>query len=1525
LQDLNFIFDFELKYKVIKKVLKIALGIVLVIFLTLSILLLIFQYKPVQTWAAKKATAFLSKKLHTKVSIKSLYIEPFSSVVLEDFYVLDKHSDTLINMPKLTVGINGFSLFRSIKQRTLDLSLVELDNSSVYLKRYKDSTTNLKFIIDYFSSPDTSKSSGKPWNVIFEKVAVNNLRFRYKNYLVDTAINGVNFDDVDVKNFSTVINNMDVIHHLFKGYVHHLTLREKSGIYIKNLTADATVDTNLILTQHLFLQTANSSVKDYFRMKFKSFDDFADIEDKVMMDADFKSSHVSSKDIAFFTSGLEHVKFDLGVDGKIHGRVRNLSAKNLLITGGQATYIRGDFQLRGLPDWDNTFLDLKFDQLSTNKKDLDYLYSNFTDTKGARVPDIVGKFGNINFTGRFTGVQNDFIAFGVFKTKLGRFDPDINLKIDKKGIPAYSGKISTSDFDLGGLLDNADIGRATLAANVNGSGDALKNLTEKGDAQLSYLNYKGYDYHNIDIKGNFIKKMANAKVTVNDKNLKLNIGGTVNLNAALPSYNFIADIKDARLHTLKLLKDTITLTTVLKTKFSGNSLENIQGHIEMTPIRIVDPRNNYLVDSVDLSASGNGDSRLVSVKSDIAEGSIKGTINLATLPSYFKQIVKKYIPSLETTFITPKPQHFEFNLALKNMDPLLALFAPNLKVPDQGTFVGEFNSANETATLNGYIKTIQYGTTVFHDLILDENTDSKQLGINVSLSRINITDSLFIKNIDISNVLRKDSLNFNVKLADKDATNQLDLYGLVEFGRDTTAKLKLLPSDVILEHQDWKLTDQVRIRFLNGKTQVSGFQLSYGQQKLKIDGLISDNDDDKLKLAFEKFDVATFNQLTKVSGVQLKGSLNGDVIFSSITTTPGIDAHLGIDSLMMNKTLVGNVKIESKLGNDRKEADVKLSINNNGTETMNIDGAYALGKDMEDQALNFNVKMDHTQSIIFEPFIKDLVSDPKGTVSSDLKLTGPISKPQMNGSVTLDNTSVIVNYLRTAYTVSDKLTVTNSVINVDNMVLKDAHGGTGVVMGKVDLNNLDNPDIEATVTAKNLLALNTTFKDNHLYYGTAYGTGTFSFNGPVNTMNINIKAHTLVGTVFNIPLNTSSTVGEYDFIRFVSHKDSTKVLTKKNSFDGVTLNLDLTIDEKTIVKITTDYGVLEGSGNTTNLNLNINSLGDFNMYGDFLITSGKFEFTAKNFISKNFVVNQGGTIRWTGDPANAEINLNAIYEVRTDISPLYIAAGSSSPKGAEQVLVQAELIITKSLLHPTIDFDFNFPTDPSIKDDLGTYLADYNNRSQQALSIIVRRSFASGNPGSLTNQVLGTAGDAVSEFAFNKLNSFISQSNIKNFDLNLRSFNDASATFRLIDDRLVFTGSLFTDANGNDLFNTTSSSLFNSNFSSLTKDFEAQYLIKKDGNLTAKYSYRVLNSTTLNTIDQLSVQYVNGVGLVYQRDFDSFGEFFRNIFRSSPKKVTPKPITPPAPAGTTPATTDTPTLPEPNTGTNTKEKSEGND
>ncbi len=1455
----------------------------------LGLVVFSFQFKAVQTWAAKKAAGYLSKELHTTVSIKSLYLKPFSSVVLEDLFILDQQKDTLLRTPLLDVQLSGFSVFNSIPERKIDFKKITLNNGSFYLKKLRDKNSNLKFIIDYFNADTTKvKHKSKPWTINFEQIALNNFHFRYKNQLVDTSINGVNYDDIDLTKLNIAASNLDLKNHLFKAGIRNLSFQEKSGFIINKLASTVTIDTNQVELKNLILNTPNSRLKKYFGMKFNSFDDFDDFEHKVTLSADFQEAHLSSKDIAFFADAMHSVKFELGVNGVIKGKVDHLKAKNLMVQAGQATFIKGNFDFKGLPEWEQTLMELDIEQVSTNKKDLDLLYQNFTGKRSSDIPAIVQKFGNISFSGQFTGFQNDFVAYGSFKTKLGKFSSDVNMKI-KGDVPSYSGNIKTYDFDFGSLLDEKSLNRATLSADIKGAGFDLKDLSGKLDAKIKYLDFNKYRYSNLAVNGSFKKKNFDGAVVVNDPNLNLNFKGSVNLNPALPVFHFVSDIKGAKLNKLHLLKDTIAVDAFFTSDFSGNSIDNINGNVFLKQIRLVNPNNNYLVDSIYFAAEGKGRDRELTLKSSLADGSLKGDYDLNTLPSYFKTLVKKYIPSLQTKFVPPKPQNFAFRLDLKNLDPVTTLFLPKLKIPERGTFVGSFNSVKKTATLNGLVKTIQYDKMVFHDLLIDESTENDYLGVNISLSKVNLTDSLFIKNINITNFLKRDSLNFNIKLSDKNAVNQLDLYGLVEFGRDTTAKLKLLPSDIIIEQQKWRLAEQVRIRILeNARTQIEGFVLSNGLQKISIDGFISPKPEDKLKILFDQFKLSSLDQLTKSSGIKLGGTLNGDATLNAVTSNIGFESNLRADSITLNKTAIGNLKLTANLDNVNKLALINLNLLNKGLETINISGKYHLKS--EDNQLDFHVKMNQTEAVILDPLVNDLVSNLGGHISADLALTGSLDQPQINGNMSLEKTALTINYLKTPYIIEDNLLVKNSIIYIENLQLKDTKKGVGVVNGTVDLNNLSNPNIQVDIDARNLMALNTVFRDNRLYYGTAFASGKFSFAGPTDNMKIDIKARTEEGTVFNIPLNSSSTASTYDFINYIS-KDSSKNVKKERSFNGVTLNFDLTIDERTLVKITTDYGQLEGSGTASNLMLNINSSGDFEMRGDYLISNGKFEFTAQNFISKNFQVNQGGTIRWTGDPSNAEINLKAIYEVRADVNDLYRAAGLSNAQTGQQKLVQAELLLTKSLTHPEIDFNFNFPNDPAIKDELAAYLNDATNRNQQALSLIVRRKFATGTGQNLTKEVGSTAQDAISEFAFNKLNNFISQSNIKNLDLNIRSFNDASASLRLFKNRLVLNGSLYNNQVGNDLFNQ-NANVFSSNFNNFTKDFEAQYLITKDGKLTAKYSYRALNSTTLNTInDQLGLQYVNGLGLVYQQDFDSFSEFLKNIF-SKRKRRNPRPLFP---------------------------------
>jgi hypothetical protein len=190
---------------------------------------------------------------------------------------------------------------------------------------------------------------------------------------------------------------------------------------------------------------------------------------------------------------------------------------------------------------------------------------------------------------------------------------------------------------------------------------------------------------------------------------------------------------------------------------------------------------------------------------------------------------------------------------------------------------------------------------------------------------------------------------------------------------------------------------------------------------------------------------------------------------------------------------------------------------------------------------------------------------------------------------------------------------------------------------------------------------------------------------------------------------------------------------------------------------------------------------------------------------------------------------------------------------------------------------------------LQSYFSDVNNVNQQALSLVARRSFSS-NTGLNVQAVNQTVISAVTELGFNKFNNIIAQTlNLRSVDFNVRSLNEASASLRFFNDRLRFTGGITdtrSDVNDFDLIG-----------NSVARDVEGQYSIKKDGSLILRASNRLNNRVVLNT----NQEYVSAVGLVYRKDFDTLGEFFRAVIGRSreeekepvlPKTPEPPPVIP---------------------------------
>src|SRR5690606_35845119 len=261
---------------------------------------------------------------------------------------------------------------------------------------------------------------------------------------------------------------------------------------------------------------------------------------------------------------------------------------------------------------------------------------------------------------------------------------------------------------------------------------------------------------------------------------------------------------------------------------------------------------------------------------------------------------------------------------------------------------------------------------------------------------------------------------------------------------------------------------------------------------------------------------------------------------------------------------------------------------------------------------------------VLAAILKDLVSDVSGTLTGQARIRGELQNMLFTGTGSLQQAGFRARYRNTPYHINGPLRIENSKLIFAQAALTGQRKQQGIINGDIDLRRLANPTIGVTIDANNLMVLNTTFQDNPLYFGTAYGSGQFRFLGTPDAMHIEIDARTEENTIFNIPLNTSTVLEDNEFIRFISFapKDSERpqsVAASSRLASGLNMNMDLQVTPGTLANIHTDLGELSGRGEGQ-INLRISSLGDFEMFGDYQVNSGKFTFTAQDFINKIFEI-----------------------------------------------------------------------------------------------------------------------------------------------------------------------------------------------------------------------------------------------------------------------------------------------------------------
>ncbi|UKJ08498.1 translocation/assembly module TamB domain-containing protein [Solitalea lacus] len=1428
------------------------------------------QTKWFQTKAAQYGAEYLTKELKTRVEIKGLYIKFVKSVVIEGLYIEDLRKDTLLYSGLIEIDLNKLN----IKGRKILVDDLKLYDAHFAYKDFKNNTSNLSFLINYFSgTPDTTKKvPTKPFEFWVNSIDIKNLTFIYFDEKNAGKARGMDYADIRASKVNLQAENVSIDGDVILADLKNLSANEKCGFVLNKLAGRVKYTPKEIEINNLKIITPNSRISKYLAFRYKKISDFNDFVDKVYMDANFSKTHVDFKDIAYFAPAIKNYTLEVDLDGMIKGTVTDLRTKNVTFRAGNETLIKGNIAVKGLPDINKTDFDLEFAQLQTNRDDINRILAS-VDQKEAELPEVLKTVGNVNFKGTFIGQYNNFKVKGALVTATGTALTDLAMDLRNMKKPLYKGFANAQDLDLGKLTGVKSLGKTSFVANVDGHGFSIDNLKEDLNAKIAYFDYNGYRYQNVSISGKLEQKKFNGAFDINDKNIAIDFDGRLNLSGKRPIYDFTADVKHADFRAIKLMNDTLAVSTYITSDFSGANIDNILGSLTFANTNLKTKVGSFKIDSIQLTSVKRGDTaQALVLRSDMLDASFRGKYSLTQLEGATKGLLSSYLPSFKWKQLkAPVPQNFDFEIAIKDVKPITSIFLPDLKIEDGGRFMGNFNSAKNQITINGSIEKLQYQKFEIENLILDQGNSDESLFLNIALGTLEV-DSLKFNDVAMSNYVKNDRVTSNLKVTDPAQMNSIDLNSEIRFTADSTI-FSVLPSELKLNNESWKIDDKFRILFAKEGYLVEDFTLRNNDQTLEVHGAISKKDDEALIVNLRNLNLNILNPFLKGEGLVVGGYVTGNASTSAVLKAPKVGSDMIIHELSLNNNMLGDAEISSRWYSETNDINFSINVTRDNLNTISVSGNVLPNK--KEDNLFADIELNETSLVIFQPFLTGLVSDLTGKTSANILVRGSILKPQLNGNIAFNNAGVRVDYLNTRYTINDKVGIENGKILFDNFILTDVKKNRGTANGILDLSDLNNVKLDLRLNATRFQALNTTFKDNQLYYGTAYASGNFLFKGTLDNMAITINATTTEGTKFFLPISSESSIGSDDLVAFVTRDTiSTKNIKEKKEM-ALQLNFDLTVNPTAEVSILlgeNSGGTMTGKGNGS-LQLRINTLGDFRMFGLYTLTEGKYNMSIPG-VKEEFIINNGSTVRFNGDPYEARMNVSAYFPTRASLTNLYTEARiqESTEKMNQKIIVNTIINVTGSLTDMAYDFKIEFPQNESLyQNTFASYFSGEGNVQKQAFGLLSTGGFTTESGlGIGGGAIAGSMVDLVSSKLSNLLNEAIGS---QNFDINANvsatGETEVGGNVRLLNQRLIINGS-FTSRDKN----TTGTTMSTNNSSALSSDIDIEYLIFPDGSLRLKaYNH---SNTTNNSDFFYDSEYKQGIGVLYRKDFDSWREFFEN-------------------------------------------------
>ena len=1451
------------------------------------------QFPSLQNRIAKRLVSSMEQRIDGRIEMDRVAIVLINKVMVYGISITGEYGDTLAAVDKLSVSLSPSELLRG----RISIDRLFLENGCFNLSK-EENGNNINRIFRTVPKPDSLSTPFRFPDMTVAEVILRNMSFSLTDRAADTASRDprcMNFSNLEINNINARINRVEIVDNTISCRIRRLSGTDRCGYSLRSLSGNFFLGPEESRLDNLHLTDNWSEIRaEYLSFGYDSGKDLNDFVNKINLRALFRNSTLDFRSIGVFAPGLRDSDLKVGLSGEVSGPVAQLSTHDLEVFSGKNTSARLSAVITGLPDIYDTHFNVTIKRISTTSGELSGIISKFSHKEngiGRIIPDT-----EVALTGIAYGKLSNLYSIGSLSSGIGSISYDAELKGREHHLgDSLSANLWVDTLSLGSILNSDRIGDVSLNTRI------LARLPVSGNSRLaarlenmdiSSMVVNGYRYNGISMTGEYIDSTANLRLISRDRAFPTIFQGIVDFNNrrkyGVSRIRLYMDTPEADLMDMNLVKTgtmaSAGVTAMADLRFTGH---NVLGKIMLEDISYANDNGRYHLDSISVRSVLSETRHRVTLRSPVLHAGYLSTDSPARLADRLKLALScpalDSLLSIDTAMTATENGYYDFHLRTFDLSKICDILKPGLHIADSTTVDLTLNRDNildfKVQSSKIAMRKPNGNGLIFNDLLLKAGNSGPQASGILSADRIRI-GGMTMDKARVSLEENGDSLVLRAGYNNADTT-YMDISAAISAWKDSEgamlADISIDSSSLNIRNHIWTLAPaSVLVRPRNYS--VSGFRLYSGDDAVSIEGSISEDPESVLAVNMNNMDLDLLNSFTP-KNLNIQGKISGEMELFNFFTTMGATMSIEGTDLSIGKEKVGRLTVMSRRDLARNRFNVLVNNYIGNSNPINLSGYFVPGQ----KFLSLRLSLSRFQLRTVNPFISGIADIAGGCLSGDIDISGMTDRLSINSSNTgIDSLKITAAYNKVPYIINGPIDLSRHRINLKSLTIEDPHGSKAVLNGSMSHDFFKDLYLDADLRFNDFQVLNTQERDNSKFYGSAYASGMVGISGFTDDLQVNAQVTTGDNTSLHIPMSSSSSASTSDLISFTdfrhhgngsgTQEDEMEEETgKRHTRSNIEVKATAGITQGTelFIEMNKQLGdVLRCSGNG-NVSLTLNpSRNLFDVRGDYTISEGDYHFVL-SIQSKDFIIDEGGTISFNGDFRNTMLNVGATYRTKASISTLIADTTSVGNRRNVDCGIQLQGPLT----NPELTFSIDIPDlDPITKGRVESALSTPDKIQKQFMALLISGSFVPDEQSGIINNSTILYSNA-SEILSNQFNNIFRQLDIP-LDLGLNyqpgSTNgswgmfDVAISYQAFNNRLIINGNV-----GN-----------RETSSNWAGDFDAEIKVDRQGKLRITLFTRSVDSYS-NYLDNTQR---SGFGITYQDEFDTFGDFWRNIFYSRKRK-----------------------------------------